>query len=212
VAGPPPPPESAAWRIRGLTAEQAPWELEWHLHLPGATGYDFASVHRLHEDLLTWSEPFFFATLASTVICTLSRLTVTGPASTVGDELFLAADGSGGEPVPANVAVCVRQLVQASGRGRQGRFYLPPPRFVDTQFATTLKPAANTLLSTQLATLFDGVNANSSPGFPSCRFAVLHRREQGAWLDPAIIQQVDTWVLSRRLSHQDRRLSSARLV
>jgi hypothetical protein len=112
--------------------------------------------------------------------------------------------------VPSAVAVPVIQQVQAGGKGRNGRFWLPPPAFVDTDFGFQLTPGAHSHYAGALTTFFDGINAVATASFPSVRFAVLHRRESDAWLDNALVQPVDTWRLTRKLGTQDRRMSSSR--
>jgi hypothetical protein len=77
-------------------------------------------------------------------------------------------------------------------------------------FGFQLTPSAHSVYSTGLTNIFNGVNAIVTSRFPSVRFAVLHRREHGAYLGAAIIQPVDTWRLSRKLGTQDLRMSSSR--
>ena len=211
MPGPPPPPYSASWRIEGVQNDSMKWGVNWHLSLPGATAFDYASVHRLHEDLLLLSEFFFGAVLADATSTATSRFNVTGPATSQGDYVFLGAFGSRGSPTPGAIAVPVRQIVQAQGRGRQGRFWLPAPSFSDVQFGFQLTPGAASHYASELTGLFDEVNGYSSAEFPSVRFAVLHRQERGAYLPNAIIEPVDTWVLSRYLGTQDRRLNRVRV-
>ena len=203
---PPPPPYSARWQLSGKVDDKCPWSLGFHLALPTGMVFDFATVRRLHEDCLIWSEQFFFAVLSSGVTCDVSRMSVKGPASSIGDTLYTFANGARGAPVPSAIAVCVRQIIQASGSGRQGRFFLPPPAAGDVDFTFQLSPGAHSFYSTQLTTFFDGVNAISIGGAGSPRFAVLHRRESGQWLSVAQVQPVDTWVLSRVLATQDLRM------
>jgi len=197
--------------MQGLAWDDVTWDIVWHLSLAGGIDFSYSSCHELHEALLLWSEPFFTATGSSEVTTTTSRLNVVGPASAVGDEVFLFAHGSRGNAVPAAIAVPVRQIVQASGPGRSGRFWLPPPAFGDCQFGWQLNAGAASFYSGQLAAFFDGVNAIVTSGFPSVRFAVLHRRSHGDYLANALVQPVDTWVLSRKLGTQDRRMSRVRV-
>jgi hypothetical protein len=167
-------------------------------------------MHRLHEDLLLLSETYFNASLADAVTSSTSRFVLNGPASSVGETLYLTSAGTGDSVVSVNCAACVRQIVQAPGRGREGRFYLPSPPWSSTQYGAQLTPGAVGSLSGHLSVLFDSVNAYSSADFPSVRYAVIHRRESGAWLPAAQVEPVDTWVLNSKLSHQDRRLTNVR--
>src|SRR5690349_7379652 len=80
--------------MQGLAWDDVTWDIVWHLSLAGGIDFSYSSCHELHEALLLWSEPFFTATGSSEVTTTTSRLNVVGPASAVGDEVFLFAHGS----------------------------------------------------------------------------------------------------------------------
>ena len=203
---PPTPPNTVDWRVYGKSQDVSPWCTSWHLILEEPDDYSYTAVHRLHEDLLTLLVPFLTATMASAVTCDLSRLNVTGPSSSVGDTVFINAAGARGSPLAAHTAVPVRQIVQAAGRGRQGRFWLPPPAFSDTQFGFQLTPGAASWYAGGLTFMFDEINTMDSAMGGSVRFCVIHRQEHGTYLDAAVTELVDTWVLSRLLGTQRRRL------
>jgi hypothetical protein len=204
------PPYSAFWRINGVINDSALWETSWHLSLEGGLSFDYLSVRELHEDLLLFSEEFFRRVMASGVVATLSRLTAHGPVGAVTHTGFLTSNGDRGSPCPVNTAVCVLEMVNEGSRGRPGRFFLPAPAFDDTSLGWQLNAGATQHYDEQLALFFDGVNSVSTPVYPRVRFAVLHRQEDKIYLEKAVIELVDTWVLAKKLSHQDRRLQSVR--
>ena len=212
MSGPPPPPFSALWQIKGSVGSGVSrWCIDWHLSLFGATDFSYAAQARLHQDLLLLSEHTFPHLMGNESTCDVSRMILTGPSTSQGSEFFLTSQGTRGPVAPVSVAVPVRQLVQAAGKGRAGRFWLPPPAHVDIDFPWQLSPSAASSYSTYLAALFNQVNTYTSAAFPHVRFAVLHRRSSGQWLSAAQIQPVDTWVLSRLLGSQRRRLTGVRV-
>ena len=113
---------------------------------------------------------------------------------------------------PAAIAIHVRQLVEGARRAEDGHFYLPPPPMVGTHFAFELDATYLENLSASLAFLFDQVNGLSDPGYPSVRFAVIHRQRDKQLLDPPIARPVDTWVVSPVLSTQRRRMTRFQLT
>ena len=211
MPGPPPPPFTALWQIKGSVSSVARWTIDWHLSLFGAVDFSYSAMHDLHEKLLLNSELTFPFLMANESTCDVSRLTVTGPATSQGEELFLFAQGARGSTSAVNVAVPVRELVQAAGRGRAGRFWLPPPAFSDVDFGWQLTPGAASNYATHLTNLFNATNSLTTAAYPHIRFCVLHRRDRGQWLANAQIQPVDSWVLSRLLGSQRRRLESVRV-
>lgn len=212
MAGPPPPAYSVSWQLFGSIEDRGRWALGWHLSTPGASGYDYASVHRLHEDCLLLAVLVFNELLASGVTLDLSRFTATGPASSIGDHLQTVCDGARGRCMSTPTAVPVRQIIQASGRGQDGRFFLPPPAESDCDFSDQLSPSAHSTYSALLTDLFNEVNTLSDPGFPSVRFAVIHRRQNGAYLPVAQVRPVDTWQIRGKLGTQVRRLRRVRIA
>lgn len=200
-------PFTATWISHGLLDDQTRWQTSWTLYLPEATGFDQSSVHELHERLVTWSEPFWSVYLPNGAVSSLYRLVVEGPASVVVDEAFGFANGSAGDPVPAAVSVPVIQKVQAFGRGRNGRFWLPAPPAASVSFSWQLSAPARAALSLQLANFFNGVQAIVTSGFPHVYFAVINRQRAGVVVSPPLVQLVDTWVTAKRLGTQDRRMS-----
>ncbi len=209
MAGPPPPPYTASWRIDGLINDRQKWSIGWHLSLANAVAITASTVLELHQALLLISELATPSLMSDPTVPSLSRLLVTGPVSSVSSDLYLTSQGARGTPVPSAIAVCVRQVVQARGKGRNGRFFLPAPAEEDCQFGFQLTPAAVTSISSTLAAMFDEINAITTGAFPFVRFCILHRREHGQWLPQAEPLLVDTWLLRSRLSTQDRRMTTS---
>lgn len=203
--GPPaPPPGSAFWSIEGILGFGR-WKIGLWLLTGSETGGSAGEVHDLHAALLIAANSWLPDSCPTPVTSSVSRLVSYGLADVRSDVQFYIVGGGRGESVPVVVSPVIVWHVQARGRGRNGRTFLPGVAFGDTNQYTQLTPGAQSDLQAAAVELQNELATISVGPFGPVQIGVLHRREHGEWVSAASVQPVTGVHVAPTLSHQDRR-------
>ena len=201
---PQPPPGTAHWTISGVLGTTH-WSIGWWLLTHVDVIPDDATLRTVHGELLLWWNDLISGVCPTETTSSVSRFRVYSVADERTDTQFILAHGGRGPSAPAIVCSLAVWHVQARGKGRSGRTFFPGVAHFDCQLQSLLSDQAQPHFQSKVVEFWQGVNSTSLGGAANLQLGVLHQRENGAYLDNALVAPVDRVLVSPRLSHQDGR-------